>query len=104
MLHTPHVVTGAYREHVGARIREARTSAGLSHDRLAVAAGMSGAGARQHLIKLEQGKHLPRHDTLAAIAAATGRDIEWFLPKIKQPRSRRQEEYRRARESLGNAA
>lgn len=96
--------TGDYKRHIGLRIREARKANGFSHDRLAAAAGMSGKGARQHLIKLEQGKHLPRDETLRAIATATGRDVEWFVPAIPEPRANRRSRYDRARATLEEAA
>lgn len=81
-MHTPHMscVTEPLRRHVGRKIREARKDSGLSHDQLAARAGMDGTGARSHLIRLEQGRHLPRPGTLEAIAAATGRKVDWFLP------------------------
>lgn len=72
-------VTEPLRRHVGRKIREARTSAGLSQKQLAERIG-TGPDGRLYLIRLEQGKHLPRESTLAAIARATGRDVEWFLP------------------------
>ena len=71
-----------YAEYIGKRIKESRKAAGLSHDRLAEAIGKGGTGARSHLIKLEQGKHLPQTETLEAIAEATGRPVVWFLPAI----------------------
>jgi transcriptional regulator with XRE-family HTH domain len=50
------------------RVRWARTSAGLSHDRLVAALGRSNRG---HLIKIEKGIHAPGADLRDAIADAT---------------------------------
>lgn len=96
--------TETYKQYVGHKIREARKTSGLSHDRLAAAAGMDGKGARQHLIKLEQGKHLPREQTLRVIAEATGREVGWFLPPVAEPRAARIDRYRKTRERLEDAA
>ena len=63
---TPHTV--------GEKIRWARTRAGLSLDRLGEAVGTS----RQHLIRLESGKHVPRADLLERIAEATGQEPAFF--------------------------
>ncbi len=60
-----------YREQVAQRIFRARLDAGLTLDGLAAKIGTS----RQHLIKLEQGKHLPQPRMFAAIAEATGTDL-----------------------------
>ena len=59
---------------IAARIRTARKEYG-SHDSLAVAVGTS----RQHLIKLEKGQHRPGAPMLIRIAAATGREVDWFI-------------------------
>ena len=67
-------VTKESRIRIGLRIRQARKQAGLSHDRLAVAVDSS----RQHLIKLEKGKHVPREDLLQRIADATGKQLSFF--------------------------
>lgn len=67
---------------IAARIRRARRQSGLSHDRLGETIGEIRAGepiGRQHLIKLEKGQHRPRAETLAAIAEATGKPIDYFL-------------------------
>lgn len=53
---------------LGARIRWARESAKLSHDKLVSSIGRSNRG---HLIKVEQGLHTPRTDLRDAIADAT---------------------------------
>jgi transcriptional regulator with XRE-family HTH domain len=66
---------------VATRIRRARREASLSLDYLAVQVGSS----RQHLIRLEQGRHRPRVDMLTRIAEATGRQVEWFLDPDLDP-------------------
>lgn len=76
-------VIKAHREEVGKKIRDARISAGLSHDRLAMQTGTS----RQHLIKLEKGQHLARPELLDRISAATGKSIDWFRPEPGQDRA-----------------
>jgi transcriptional regulator with XRE-family HTH domain len=53
---------------LGSRIRWARKAAGLSHDRLIERLGRSN---RSHLVKIEQGVHIPRPDLRDAIADAT---------------------------------
>lgn len=58
----------------GAKIRQARREAGLSLDHLAERIGSS----RRHLIRLEKGDNTPRPATLAAIAEATGKPVEFF--------------------------
>ena len=62
------------RARVGRQIRRARKDAGLSHDQLAERVGSS----RQHLIKLEKGKHLPGPRLLTAIARETGKSEAFF--------------------------
>ncbi len=54
---------------LGERIRWARKTAGLSHDRLVERIGRSNRG---HLIKIEQGVHTPGRDLRAQIADACG--------------------------------
>lgn len=66
---------------IAARIKRARKDVSLSHDRLAEVVGTS----RQHLIKLEKGKHRPRPSMLEAIAGATGRDSDWFVDPDQDP-------------------
>jgi transcriptional regulator with XRE-family HTH domain len=67
---------------IAARIKRARKTLGISHDRLGE---LCGGVSRQHLIKLEQAKHRPRAEMLAKIANATGRDIDWFLDPEVDP-------------------
>lgn len=64
----------AHRERVGRRIKTARNHAGLSHDKLGALVGTS----RQHLIKLEKGRHLPSEALLGRIADATGKTVAYF--------------------------
>ena len=59
---------------LGAKLRQARKDAGLSHDRLAERVGTS----RSHLIKLEKGWHRPTQPMLEAITRETGKQIEFF--------------------------
>lgn len=67
---------------IGARIRRARKEAALSHDKLGDALG---GVTRQHLIKLEKAQHRPRAEMLTKIAAATGRELDWFLDPEVDP-------------------
>ena len=67
---------------IAARIKRARKAKGFSHDRLGA---LCGGISRQHLIKLEQARHRPRPETLELIAAATGRDVNWFVDPEVDP-------------------
>lgn len=67
---------------LAARIRRARRDLNLSHDKLGERIG---GVTRQHLIKLEKGKHRPRAEMLTRIAEATERDIDWFLDPEVDP-------------------
>jgi transcriptional regulator with XRE-family HTH domain len=62
---------------VGVKIKQARRAAGLSHDKLAAMVGSS----RQHLIRLEQGLHMPGTELLERIAAATGKAVSELSPE-----------------------
>jgi transcriptional regulator with XRE-family HTH domain len=66
---------------LGDRIRWARRSAGLSHDRLVEALGRSNRG---HLIKIERGDHIPRADLRDAIADATNVPRELFADEDEE--------------------
>lgn len=81
ILSFPERVKNAPLDLIAARIRRARREAPMSHDRLAELVGTS----RQHLIKLEKGKHRPRPFMLEAIAAATGRESDWFVDPDLDP-------------------
>lgn len=62
---------------IGRKIRRARQTAGLSHDKLGAQVGRT----RQHLIALEKGDHRPRPQLLIDIADATDRPVEFFVRK-----------------------
>lgn len=61
---------------IAARIRRARKALGFSHD---VLGERMGGVTRQHLIKLEKGKHRPGLEMLQRIADATGKPLDFFL-------------------------
>ncbi|MBA3745251.1 helix-turn-helix transcriptional regulator [Sporichthya sp.] len=61
---------------IAARMRRARRHADISHD--AIGQRMGGV-TRQHLIKLEQGKHRPGPEMLIRYAEATGKPVDYFL-------------------------
>lgn len=46
---------------------------------------MGGGASRQHLIKLEAGKHRPGPEMLARYAEATGKPVEWFVDPDLDP-------------------
>lgn len=60
---------------IGARIRQARRSKGMTLDALGEAVGTS----RHHLIRLEGAKHRPRPEMLSRIAEQTGKPLDFFL-------------------------
>lgn len=60
---------------VGARIRSARFSAGMTQAALARKAGIS----ERNIVRWENEQHAPRAEHVAAIARATGRDTDYFL-------------------------
>lgn len=55
---------------VAKRLREARTLAGLSQERLGVLSGIDEMSASARMNQYERGKHIPDFGTLARIAAA----------------------------------
>ena len=55
---------------------------GISHDHLG---DLMGGVTRQHLIKLEGGRHRPRLEMLNRIAEATGLSVDWFLDPEVDP-------------------
>lgn len=67
---------------IATRIKRARKSANLTLDHLGEACG---GVTRQHLIKLEQGKHRPRAEMLRRIAEASGRSVDWFVDPEVDP-------------------
>lgn len=67
---------------IAARVKRARTSAGLSHDALGIEMG---GVLRQTLIGYEKGQHRPGLPMLQRIAEATERDPRWFVdPEIDE--------------------
>jgi transcriptional regulator with XRE-family HTH domain len=62
---------------VGANIRQARKRSKMSLDTLAAQAGTS----RQHLIRLEQGLHMPGPELLQRIADAIGTAASDLVPE-----------------------
>lgn len=67
---------------VAARIKRARKQNGWSHDRLG---DEMGGVFRQTLIGYEKGSHRPRLAMLLRLAAATGKDPEWFVVEELDP-------------------
>jgi transcriptional regulator with XRE-family HTH domain len=67
---------------LASRIRRARRTTGLSHDDFGKRAG---GVTRQHLIKLEKGKHRPGPEMLLRISEASGRSVDWFLDPEVDP-------------------
>jgi transcriptional regulator with XRE-family HTH domain len=63
----------------GARIRQARHAAGMTQAALAVAAGTR----ERNIIRWENDQHSPRFEHVAAIAKATGKDIEFFVAEAE---------------------
>lgn len=59
---------------LGIRIREARFAAGLTQAALARAAGVS----ERNIVRWENDHHAPRFEHVAAIAEATGKDVDFF--------------------------
>lgn len=61
---------------IAARIRRARRTLGLSHDALGL---KMGGVTRQHLIKLEKGRHRPKIEMITSLAEALGKPVDYFL-------------------------
>jgi transcriptional regulator with XRE-family HTH domain len=61
---------------IAARIRRARRATGLSHD---LFGQKMGGVTRQHLIKLEKGRHRPGLEMLERIATASDKPLDFFL-------------------------
>ena len=72
--------TESLRKQIGERVKEARVDKGLTLDKLGAKAGLG----RSHLIKIEQGKILPRPETVKKIARATGRKADWFTSSLDE--------------------
>ena len=69
------------RQVLGARIRTFREAAGFTQDALARAAGIG----RATMIRLENGKHVPKLTTLRAISQVLERQVEDLLTGPEQP-------------------
>ena len=63
------------RQVLGSRVRRLRETAGLTQETLAQAAGIG----RITLVRLENGKHVPKLTTLKAIAHVLGKPVEDLL-------------------------
>lgn len=61
---------------IAGRMRRARRDSGLSHD---VIGERMGGVTRQHLIKLEKGRHRPGAEMLQRFADAVGKPVSYFL-------------------------
>ncbi len=61
---------------IAARWKAARLDSKLSHDTLGE---RMGGVTRQHLIKLESGKHRPGPEMITRYAKATGKPIDYFV-------------------------
>jgi transcriptional regulator with XRE-family HTH domain len=64
----------------GNRIREARVTAGMSQSQLAGKIRTS----EKNIRRWENETNAPRFDSVAAIAKATGRDLEFFLNESEE--------------------
>lgn len=69
------LIAALERQTLGSRVRGFRESAGFTQKALADAAGI----ARVTLVRLENGKHTPKLDTLRAVAAVLERQVEDLL-------------------------
>lgn len=69
------LIAGLERQTLGSRVRGLRESAGLTQKALADSAGI----ARITLVRLENGKHVPKLETLKAIAAVLEQPVEDLL-------------------------
>lgn len=73
---------------IGLKIRTARLAKGMSQDDLAFAARRVTNGAltpaASDISRYERGKHMPRAEMVAAIAKATGHDLEFFLAESEE--------------------
>jgi DNA-binding XRE family transcriptional regulator len=75
------LITAEGRQVMGARVRALREVAGHTQEALAQAAGIG----RVTLVRLENGKHAPKLDTLKAIAQVLERKVEDLLVGPDQP-------------------
>ncbi len=67
----------------GSRIRQARLAAGMSQGQLARQIGTS----ERNIVRWETSKNQPRVESIAAIAEATGHDIDSLLDPVDPARS-----------------
>ena len=74
---------------VAARIKRARKTLSLSHDKLGE---RMGGVFRQTLIGYEKGEHRPKLPMLLRLADATGREARWFVDPDAEPAPFRAEE------------
>jgi DNA-binding XRE family transcriptional regulator len=65
-------------EHVGRRIRELRTAAGLSQQELAEKARLT----QSHISRIENAEHRPNHFTISKIAEALGVEVGNIDPVV----------------------
>lgn len=63
---------------VAKRLREARTQAGLSQERLGILAGIDEMSASARMNQYERGKHVPDFGTVSRIAAALNIPPSYF--------------------------
>lgn len=61
---------------IASRMRRARRDCGLSHDEIG---RRMGGVTRQHLIKLEKGRHRPGAEMLRKYADAVGKSASYFV-------------------------
>jgi len=64
---------------VAARLREARTAAGLSQRELGVRAGLDPSGASPRINQYERGKHTPDTSTLAKLGQVLDVPVAYFF-------------------------
>jgi transcriptional regulator with XRE-family HTH domain len=63
---------------IAKRLKEARTEAGLSQERLGVLAGIDEMSASARMNQYERGKHVPDPKTVERIAVATNLPAAYF--------------------------
>jgi transcriptional regulator with XRE-family HTH domain len=69
---------------VARRLKEARTQAGLSQERLGVLAGIDEMSASARMNQYERGKHTPDVGTVARIAAVLKLPTAYFYSKTDE--------------------
>ncbi|WP_035058541.1 helix-turn-helix domain-containing protein [Andreprevotia chitinilytica] len=63
---------------IGKRLKEARTAAGLSQERLGILAGIDEFSASARMNQYERGKHEPDFKTMARLAETLGYPQSYF--------------------------